>query len=87
MYEYKIYGTDGNLMLIKMLKVLFPYTKITDQKNSVDRKNNITHLKQVMHTTNGSMQDCNNKYDTVSLLCQAIDQHYWGCWNLRDYKC
>ena len=39
MYKYKIdTNTDGNFMLIKMFKTIFPHTKITYVNNTMDRK-------------------------------------------------
>ena len=56
MYKNKIdTGSDGNLMPIKMLKVLFPYTRITDLNKSIGR--NLYYMPiTTLHTTNGSMQ-------------------------------
>ena len=36
-------GSDGNLMPIKMFRMVFPYTNITDLNKSMD-KNSIIHL-------------------------------------------
>ena len=55
-------GSDGNLISIKMYKTLFQHTNINEINKSINNKNSVKYLYQLMHTTNEFMQSHNSQY-------------------------